>query len=328
MGRKRVIIIKHGYSETCDHNISPVVSFGDVFRCTCLLEAFKGYDVTWITARSAYDLLCQNHLIDQLILADSPDQVEPEQIHPRYDILINLEKQKDWCEFSLALNADHRYGFRDWSSDGPEAFYPDSARAMTEALQRDVFRPYQQTLYESIGREWTGQKYSLGYTPRIIPIYDIGLNHRVGPKWPTKVWPESNWTELHRRLVRKQYAVSWQQSLNSIRHYIEWLSSCRLIITCDSLGLHLAIGLQRKIVSLFGPTPPEQVYLYGLGVKITPACDRRCIPCFQPRCTFDQTCMESISVEQVLEAVESLIPAPAKPLRRRPQPLVVESAIP
>ena len=44
-GKKAVLIIKHGFSETCDHKISPIVSYGDVFRCTCLLESFKDCQV-------------------------------------------------------------------------------------------------------------------------------------------------------------------------------------------------------------------------------------------------------------------------------------------
>ena len=92
MSRPSVLIIKHGFSETCDHKVSPIVSYGDVFRCTCLLEDLRGHHVTWITAQAAKDLLAENHLIDDLILADSPEQLPAERIRPRYDSIINLEK--------------------------------------------------------------------------------------------------------------------------------------------------------------------------------------------------------------------------------------------
>jgi len=306
MVRKSVLIIKHGFSETCDHNVSPIVSYGDVFRCTCLLEDFRDSQVTWITSPVAKDLLVENHLIDRLLLADSPDELPPEFANEHYDIIINLEKQKDWCKFSITLSGNKRYGFKDWAQEDQECFYPESAAALSSALQRERYLPLQETLFKTVDRKWYGQRYVLGHQPNIIPIYDVGLNHYVGPKWPNKLWPRRHWDALYEQLSHK-YAVSWQQSLNSVRHYIDWLSSCRLIITCDSLGLHLGLGLRKKIVALFGPTPPEQVYMYGCGVKLTPVCDRDCIPCFQPDCTNGRLCMEHITVEMVVEAVESLL---------------------
>ena len=93
MSRQSILILKHGFSETCDHNVSSIVSYGDVFRCTCLLEDFKGSHVTWITAHGAVDLLAGNHLIDDLILADTPEEIPVDKRKKQYDIVINLEKQ-------------------------------------------------------------------------------------------------------------------------------------------------------------------------------------------------------------------------------------------
>ena len=317
MFRKTILIIKHGFSETCDHSVSPIVSYGDVFRCTCLLEDFKDCHVSWITAHAARDLLTENHLIDELILADVPGELPTERIHNHYDSVINLEKQKDWCEFAASLETEHRYGFKDWTMDGTACFYPDSAQALAAGLRYDNFSAMQETLFQTVGREWTGQRYVLGYQPQVAPIYDIGLNHHVGPKWPTKAWPRENWGLLYEQLSQ-HYAVCWQQSLNSIRHYIDWVASCRMLITCDSLGLHLALGLNRKLVALFGPTAAEPVYLYGNGVKLTPACDRNCVPCYRSRCAFDHSCMEDITVEMVAETAKQLLPS-NDGLRRQPQ---------
>lgn len=317
MQKKSVLIIKHGFSETCDHSVSPVVSLGDVFRCTCLLEDFRGAEVTWITAHSAYELLMQNHLIDRLILAESPSELPAGFPERPFDSIINLEKQKDWCEFALGLAAGEKYGFRDWTSTGDDCFYPASARALAAGLDRGAFRPVQETLFATIGREWRGQRYVLGYQPPVMPIYDIGLNYNVGSKWPTKAWPKAHWERLCEELSR-HWAVSWQQSPGNIRHYIDWVASCRLLITCDSLGLHLALGLGRKVIALFGPTAPEQIYLYGQGFKLTPACPRKCIPCYRPRCDFADTCMEHLAPRQVLQTVEILLGTPArKSLRPR-----------
>ncbi|MCP4707712.1 MAG: glycosyltransferase family 9 protein, partial [Planctomycetes bacterium] len=134
-------------------------------------------------------------------------------------------------------------------------------------------------------------------------IYDVGLNYHVGPKWPTKAWPIESWRDLHNQLSKKGLAVSWQQSLNSVRQYIDWIASCRMIITTDSLGLHLGLALKKQMVALFGATASEQIHLYGQGLKLTPACDRGCLPCFQAKCDFEQSCMEFISVDMVLDVM-------------------------
>lgn len=305
MDHKSVLIIKHGFSETCDKAISKVVSYGDVFRCTCLLEVYKGWHVTWITAHKAHDLLAGNHLIDELILADDPSEVPQDLILDHYTAVINLEKQPDWCSFAGRQSAQTHYGFKNWLADDEDSYYPASAKALSTALDQSHYRPLQETLFQTVGLEWTGQRYVLGHQPRIPEIYDIGLNYHIGPKWPTKAWPQENWQNLHDRLEDK-YAICWQQSLDSVRNYIDWLASCRMIITTDSLGLHLALALNKKIVALFGPTSDEQVYMYGCGVKLTPACDRDCMPCFDPTCRFEDCCMTHISVDRAVEAVEHL----------------------
>lgn len=305
--RPSVLIIKHGYSEVCDHNISSTISYGDVFRCTCLLDFYRDYHVTWISAHAAEDLLVGNCLIDQLILADSPAELPDDKIFDHYDTIVNLEKQRDWCEFTQAKAARQKYGFRNWAASGDDAYYPESAAALSEGLSHDKYIPLQQTLFKCIDQEWAGERYSLGYQPHVKEIYDIGLNCHVGSKWPIKNWSQKNWQKLHQELEARNYAVCWQQSLDSLKHYIEWLSSCRLIITCDSLGLHLAIALQKKIVSLFGPTSADQLYLYGLGVKLTPEAEHKCMPCFMPKCQKGRSCMEDIRVETVLDSVEMLL---------------------
>ena len=316
MAKKSVLIIKHGFSETCDQDVSPVVSYGDVFRCTCLLEDFKGWYVTWITSQAAAGLLAENHLIDEWVPADQPEDLPAGALRPHYDWIINLEKHHAWCSFAAGVSADERYGFKDWNADGQDCFYPASASALSGALGRKGYWPLQQTLFETIGRQWHGQRYVLGYKPRVTEIYDIGLNHHVGVKWPVKAWPRAKWVALHAELERRGHALSWQQSLHSVRHYIDWLAACRTIVTNDSLGLHLALALGKRVVALFGPTAAEQVHLYGQGIKLVAACDRSCIPCFQPQCRYTRNCMDYISLDMVLDAVGMMAGEPRHKSKR------------
>jgi heptosyltransferase-2 len=55
---------------------------------------------------------------------------------------------------------------------------------------------------------------------------------------------------------------AWQQGKNSLFEYMDWINSCRLIISHDSLGLHLAFALDKEVIGLFGPTDPTEVFFY------------------------------------------------------------------
>jgi ADP-heptose:LPS heptosyltransferase len=93
--------------------------------------------------------------------------------------------------------------------------------------------------------------------------------------------------------------------------YMDWLGSCRTIVTCDSLGMHLGLAMQRHVVVLFGSTPSEQIHLYGRGaiLKSQGACAQA--PSFKPQCAHATAgaCMEAIQpvtvFQQVLTGVET-----------------------
>ena len=67
--------------------------------------------------------------------------------------------------------------------------------------------------------------------------------YQVGSKWPTKAMSKYKWEQLYNKLESLGYKVDWQRGLNSLKEYIDWINSSRIIITQDSLGLHLAMAL-------------------------------------------------------------------------------------
>ena len=94
--------------------------------------------------------------------------------------------------------------------------------------------------------------------------------------------------------------------MKDIHPYIDWLNKSKLIITNDSLGLHLAIALKKKILGLFGPTHPREIYFYGRGKAILPEERDECMPCFAPQCKkYSESCMSKISPEMVADKIKS-----------------------
>jgi heptosyltransferase-2 len=112
---------------------------------------------------------------------------------------------------------------------------------------------------------------------------------------------------LEKRLIEKGYSVSWQKGTTNLNQYMDWLNSCRLIVSNDSLGMHLAFALKKKCVCLFGPTDPAEVFLYPGASLITPEVNCNKMPCMAPRCTADEHCMQQFDLSTIEGEIIKLI---------------------
>lgn len=308
--QQKVLIIKVGYSETLDAEISNITSYGDVLRTTVLLNLYKDDHVTWLVDETAFPILKNNPCINRTLIYNVTSILQLQSEH--FDTVINLEKVPGLCALSDSINAWRRYGFRfDVHTGEAEAY--DGTHVVLEVCRniekkRHHKAYWQEGLFEMVGAEWKGEEYVLGDKPQGEEKYDIGFNYHIGNKWPLKGWPEEHWKELE-TLVGNKYTISWQQGLKDIEEYMEWISSCRLIITNDSFGMHVAIALKKKLIALFGPTHYRENHLYGLGTSFYPkdfACDE--FPCSLDQCIhFDQTCMQLIEPEVVFSEIENIM---------------------
>jgi len=304
-----ILIIKTGYSETFDKEISNSCSLGDVLRTTVILHSFKNpsYKITWLMDKRAYPLLESNPYIHRILFYPP---ARAGLLKEEFDIIINLEKVPEICAFADSIKAKDRLGFGYDKNKKSYKPYPGAEIAVSicenETLKRKNTKSWQQMLIELIGKKWERQTYILGYKPNSLVQYDVGLNWQVGKKWPTKAWPKRNWEKLAFLLEKEGYKVSWQQGLNNLYDYMNWINSCKLLVTSDSLCVHLGLALNKKLVVLYGPTHADETYLYGQGIKSLPEVDYKCIPCFASACFQKKSCMEFIIPEKVLDAVKNL----------------------
>jgi heptosyltransferase-2 len=84
-----------------------------------------------------------------------------------------------------------------------------------------------------------------------------------------------------------------------------------LVITNDTGPRHIAIGLNKNVISLFGPNNPQWTQT-GHAREVQIVGRASCVPCDKPVCKAKQHfCMESITVDEVLQAAGSfLCPVP------------------
>jgi heptosyltransferase-2 len=98
----------------------------------------------------------------------------------------------------------------------------------------------------------------------------------------------------------------------TVKQTVAVLKRCRLLISNDSGVAHLAGAVKTPVVVIFGPTDPKRVSPWRGRCGIVRK-ELECSPCFyyspRPlRCKFgDFRCLKSLSVEDVLKAVDKLL---------------------
>lgn len=308
--KRRVLIIKLGYCETLVNEQGFVPSLGDVFRHTVLLHRYTQDEVSWLTSESAVPLLRGNPYIAELLVYS--DATEAWLKTRAFDEIICLEKAPPLCLLAAQIPAERRYGFY-WDGQAAVA-HPQAESTLAIANGRDHFLPIGALLYQMTDDHWNGEGYILGYQPRASALCDVGLNFRVGSKWPTKRWPDENWFLLEQLLTRRGFSVSWQQGESDLEEYMDWIAGHRVIVTCDSLGMHLGLALQKQVIALFGPTPSDSIYMQNSGVILKANWSCLEMPCMKAQCDKAGECMKSLLPSMVFRSVCNFLsrdPAPA-----------------
>ena len=316
MHRRKILIIKTGYSELLEkENNSRVVSLGDILRTTPLLHIYKKDHVTWVTDKSAFPLLEGIESLDRLLPFDwiTAEQLKEE----KYDVVINLEKIAGICAFSDKISVSRsRYGFVFDPVEGKAIADDNSAQILAVSsdlkLKKENTTPAQELLFGLVGEKWGGEEYLLGHKSKNEEKYDVALNNLVGTKWPSKAWDMPLWDKLESLLVSQGYSVTRQDRqekgvLTNLKDYVDWVNSSKLVVTNDSLGLHLGLALKKKTLLLSGPIPSAETYFYGRGEAILPEKRFDCLPCFLSKCCKEEFCMDSISPEKVLGRVKEYL---------------------
>jgi len=80
------------------------------------------------------------------------------------------------------------------------------------------------------------------------------------------------------------------------------MGMAKVVVSPDSGPMHLAAAMGTPVVALFGPTAPWRTGPYGKVHEVIRS-HVECSPCFRRKCS-SRSCMRSISVGEVMEALE------------------------
>ena len=305
-----------------------------------LRRAWSGAQITWVTERAAMPLLADNPLIDRVIARDDAiPRLLVERFDAGFGLdsdatggaLMAIARCRERAGFVLdkagrvmPVNEAATIWWRMGTDD---------------RLKRANRRTLPDLLYDICGLSGhpprpqlsvppaTRQAIRDRFTAALAPYGNVMLlNTGGGGRWAQKKWTPRHLLELVHLVRREQPGtavlvaggpeeIAVNTALlasirdpgiidagcgNSLKEFAAIVELADLVVTSDSLALHMAAALSRPVVALVGPTSPWELEMYGTGEVVT--ADVPCLACYRPACDKPVTCMELLTPRRVYDA--------------------------
>lgn len=250
-----------------------------------------------------------------------------------YDLLINLDKDKEACALSHLISAKTKKGFTLRNGRCVPIDRDTEHKWLTglsDRLNRENTKSYLEEIFEICGYKFSGEEYILPTELLKKKNYlmtrnkkVVGLNTGCGERWKTRLWPTGYWIELAKKLLKcgmevlilggpreheKNIVISEESGATylgtfPIDEFVSIVNQCDLVVTQVTFCLHVAIALKKKIVLMNNIFNKNEFELYGLGTIVEPDVD--CKGCFKNRCEKD--CMSIIYTDTISTKINELL---------------------
>ena len=110
--------------------------------------------------------------------------------------------------------------------------------------------------------------------------------------------------EIAAALAKRQVPTIQTSCREGIRHGLASVAGCDMVVTGDTLGLHMAVGLKKPVVVWFGMTCHQEIELYGRGIKVLSKVP--CRPCWQQSCDQDVKCYRELPWSTMAGAIAEM----------------------
>jgi ADP-heptose:LPS heptosyltransferase len=128
------------------------------------------------------------------------------------------------------------------------------------------------------------------------------LMHELGPETQIVLFGGPLERERNRRIREALRGPLYNAGCdNEVRHFAALIRCCAVVVSGDSLAMHVALAMGRRVVVLFGPTSHTEIELFGQGEKVIPPLG--CLSCYKQDCDFVPNCMDAISIDMVKHAI-------------------------
>lgn len=157
-----------------------------------------------------------------------------------------------------------------------------------------------------------------------VPL--IGINFGASQNWNTKRLPLFKVIELREafkkmnfnvvilggeeeskeiEILKEKFPTDFFANNLPLRRFAAIIKRCSLLVTADTLALHIDLAVGTKVLALFGPTAVQEVELYGLGEKIVAPVN--CVCCYKKYCDRIPFCMEEFDISLLVKKAEKIL---------------------
>lgn len=322
----RILIIKLG-------------AIGDVMRSTPLLHRFKkdypSPHITWVTHTPE---ILPKDWINEIYRFDFASVYKIE--NTEYDIAINLDKDKEACMLLNNVKAKRKFGFI-WKDNHVSIATPHAEHKLItgafDNISKENTKNYLEEIFEICDMQFKDEPYLLNFDPKLADKFKfikekagtkkiIGLNTGCGKRWQTRLWPETYWVELIKKLqgqgyyplllggpdedeMNKKYSAStgaFYPGTFSLQEFIALSSICDCILTAVSMMMHIAIGLKKPLVLFVNIFNKHEFHLYNNGVIVEPTTGCDCY--YGNSCKRGENhCMKDIPVDTIFSSIKKFV---------------------
>ena len=192
---------------------------------------------------------------------------------------------------------------------------------------------YPEEIFELCGYKYKGEKYILDLDKNNDVKLNIdtskkiiGLNTGCGNRWTSRLWKDDYWIELIKKLTVQGYEVlllggpqedeknKYFADISSakyfghfpIKSFISLVNKCSLVVSQVTMTMHIALGLNKKLVLMNNIFNPAEFELFGNGEIVQPQKECKCF--FRPACINNEyRCMDYLYPDDVFRAVVNQI---------------------
>lgn len=301
--------------------------------------------ITWFTKSNASDIFIGNNLVDEVLsvennfslprlLAQNFDLLlhpDASPISAAYAKIISAKEKRGFILNDMGKVININEEAVEWFEMG--AF---------DQLKKNNTKTYQEIVHNLLKLDYRKDEIILNLNENEKTFRDnfykannlhrfriiVGINTGGSRRWKYKKWRLEGFKELIKELekypdvgimifggesesdlmMELKYAsdkIIDTGNKNSLREFFALIDLADLLITGDTLALHVATALKKKVLCLFGPTSSAEIEDYGRVIKIFP--DMECLVCYKTDCDFVPNCMDKITTDMIMEKLLPLI---------------------
>ncbi len=304
------------------------------------------YRISFLVAQEFKEVLLRCPHIDELLVCDFKSRDQGlggflklvKSLRSRYfDMVIDLQNNRRSHILAAMTLALDRYGYEnkkfswllnhrvknDKGPVGPVAHQFNLLNLLGIQLNDHYLEMFPRSQDEKYVEDFLGSQWLAGNQKL------VGINIGASKRWKTKVWPirqlarfcelasgrdirivvtgNSDDSKRANELIGSLPNVKIIDGCGklSINQLAALIRKCGVYISADSAPLHVAAAVKTPFVALFGPTDSARHLPPARDFAVIKK-DLSCSPCYKSKCSSPK-CMETISAEEVLEAVDKLL---------------------